>query len=300
MALAGCQESIVTSFFKYAAVALALATALCGQATAKAVLVSSQPEVNAAVSGRLHQIALTFSEGIEIDLSRINVRGPKGVLRTTVVASDQKTVVLVAFWDTPGLGRYTVDWHVVSSSRQKSHGTYKFSVQRLTFPLELLPPPEASAEKFEKAPAVVDLNTASANDLATLPGIGATQAAAIVAGRPYELVDQLVSKGIVAQATFDKIKNDMVVAGVAAKSGGDEKQAPAATEPVDVNTATADELDAGVAAKSGGDEKQAPAATGPVDVNTATVDELDALPGVGPTRAARIVAGRPYKSIDDL
>jgi len=38
----------------------------------------------------------------------------------------------------------------------------------------------------------------------------------------------------------------------------------------------------------------------PLDPNTATKDELDAIPGIGPTLAARIVAGRPYKTTDDL
>ena len=81
------------------------------------------------MNGRLQQIALTFSEGINIELSKINVRGPKGPLRTTVVAYDAKTVVLVAFWEPLALGKYTVDWHVVSSSKHKSHGTYTFSVK---------------------------------------------------------------------------------------------------------------------------------------------------------------------------
>ena len=59
---------------------------------------------------------------------------------------------------------------------------------------------------------------------------------------------------------------------------------------------------AGVAAKSGGDEKKAPApaATGPVDLNTASADDLDTQLGVGATRAAAIIAGRPYASVDQL
>jgi competence protein ComEA len=40
--------------------------------------------------------------------------------------------------------------------------------------------------------------------------------------------------------------------------------------------------------------------TGPVDINTATVQELQAISGVGPGLSARIVAGRPYHSVDDL
>ena len=38
----------------------------------------------------------------------------------------------------------------------------------------------------------------------------------------------------------------------------------------------------------------------PVDVNAASPDEIASLPGIGPTIAARIVAGRPYASIDEL
>src|ERR1700678_3262344 len=43
------------------------------------------------------------------------------------------------------------------------------------------------------------------------------------------------------------------------------------------------------------------AATVVLDLNKATAEELEAdLPGVGPATAKKIVSGRPYSSVDDL
>jgi DNA uptake protein ComE-like DNA-binding protein len=61
------------------------------------------------------------------------------------------------------------------------------------------------------APALMDINSASAADLKTLPGIGDAYSAKIIAGRPYAQKTQLLSKGILPKATYDKIQG-MIIA----------------------------------------------------------------------------------------
>jgi len=92
-------------------------------------------------------------------------------------------------------------------------------------------PAKAAATAVPKSAEPIDLNSATKQQLMTIPGIGDAYSQKIIDNRPYRAKNELVQKKIIPEATYEKIK-DLVVAkqGPAAAGKASEKQ-PAAKAP---------------------------------------------------------------------
>lgn len=104
---------------------------LSGQALAHAHLTTSVPADSATVANAPTEIDLHFSEELEFKFSGITIVGPgKAVVKIgDAKLLDEGKTLMVPVTDRPDAGRYTVEWHVLSTDGHKTKGSYDFVVK---------------------------------------------------------------------------------------------------------------------------------------------------------------------------
>jgi len=72
------------------------------------------------------------------------------------------------------------------------------------------PAADKMTSKAAPAGALIDINSASADELKKLPGIGDAYSAAIIKNRPYKNKTQLTTKKVIPDATYAKIREQII------------------------------------------------------------------------------------------
>ncbi len=69
--------------------------------------------------------------------------------------------------------------------------------------------PVMASSPVHSATPLVSINAGTQDELDELPGVGQVTAQKIIAARPYQTLEELVSKKTVGQSVFDKIKDQI-------------------------------------------------------------------------------------------
>ena len=72
------------------------------------------------------------------------------------------------------------------------------------------PPSSATALKLAQAKQLVDINSASVEELDKLPGVGPARARAIIANRPYSGKDDLMRRKIIPPNVYNQIRDKII------------------------------------------------------------------------------------------
>ena len=121
---------------------------------------------------------------------------------------------------------------------------------------------------------MIDLNQATREQLVAFTGIGAAYADKVIAGRPFKMRSELVSRKIMPATEYLKIKKWLT------PNAGDAAEAAAAIKPRDLGPAKD--------------------AEGRLNLNVASREDLIAQAGIGQEYADKIIKGRPFKTVQDM
>jgi competence protein ComEA len=138
----------------------------------------------------------------------------------------------------------------------------------------LMAVPAGAQQQKPAEPSILDLNTATREQLIAFPGIGAAYADKIINGRPFHQRSELVSRNIMPSGAYLAIKKYLLPTSEDAKA----EEAAAKNKPPAPMF----------------DDK------GRVNLNVASREQLLEIPEIGLAYADKIINGRPIKSLQDL
>ena len=102
---------------------------------------------------------------------------------------------------------------------KKTQAATKDATKKAAAPAPAPAPAPAAAPKGD----LMDINSASEAELASLKGIGDVRSKAIVKGRPYKGKDDLVKRKIIPQNVYDDIKEQIIAKQDMAKPAAKKK-----------------------------------------------------------------------------
>src|SRR5215467_4754053 len=87
-------------------------------------------------------------------------------------------------------------------------------------------PPPSTNKKVE----LLDINSATKQELMALPGIGDAYSQKIIDNRPYRAKNELIQKNIIPQATYDKISGQIIAKQSTATPAAKKNEPPKGTK----------------------------------------------------------------------